>query len=743
MLPGMSVNATALLSRVRESARARLAAALATALKALPDELTGVAAASTSTPEQRLLMEAGAAAQAHAGAITASFERSLGEIFDRKLRPAPPAPESSEACLAGLTLVDDTAIELEIAFGRLVRKTGDELDADQLAGIAARLGELAVGKALEGPANPIGPETALEALQAACGAAPAEGPVRITLVNGLQPHVALALRQLYPELNDMLIAQGILPRIRREVQRARQGPAGARGAAGGGGGAGAGGGGAPGIPGAPGIASAHGMPMPPGALPGLPDGITISQAMALKDLLPGATGSPIDVGAIVGALLDGPPATRRHGARMLANPDGSLFSRAMATPPPAELLARLSQLQGVAGVGAAEGPGDLAAVVDDLARTRDHPLDRLTGELVAVVFDFVLHDRDVPDAVKAEIARLQIVAFKAALLDRSFFARREHPLRELLSAVTDAGADPQLDGGAESRFVAGLRAIVDEVLAGFSDDLAVFVAARERLAALVAELDEEEAKAVEEVASGLAEAERGEEIRVRAAAEVARRTAHGAPAFVERFLADTWVRVLADAERHGGTGDAGWDARLALVDDLVWSVEPKQAAEVPRLMAMLPKLVPALNRGMKAVDVPGDAQRAFLDELMKAHTELLQAARSKRPLPPPARAPAPAPSVPAPAPEEIAAPELAADAMLGLERGAVVEFTDVEPPVRAKLAWISPKRTVYLFTARGAKARHISPSELAGALREGRARRLADSGTVIDRALAAAVGDEE
>ena len=482
-------------------------------------------------------------------------------------------------------------------------------------------------------------------------------------------------------------------------------------------------------------------------VPGLPPGITISQAMALKDLLPGATGSPIDVGAIVGALMDGPPATRRHGARMLANPDASLFSRAMETPPPAELLARLSQLQGVAGAGAAEGPGDLAAVVDDLARTRDHPLDRLTGELVAVVFDFVLHDRDVPDAVKAEIARLQIVAFKAALLDRSFFARREHPLRELLSAVTDAGADPQLDGGAESRFVVGLRAIVDDVLAGFSDDLAVFVAARERLAALVAELDEEEAKAVEEVASGLAEAERGEEIRARAAAEIARRTAQGAPTFVERFLADTWTRALADAGQHGGTGDAGWDARLALVDDLVWSVEPKQAADVPRLMAMLPKLVPALNRGMKAVDVPADAQRAFLDELMQAHTELLQAARSKRPPPPPpARAAAPAPSAPAPsapAPEEIAAPELAADATLGLERGAVVEFADVEPPVRAKLAWISPKRTVYLFTARGAKARHISPSELAGALREGRARRLADSGTVLDRALAAAVGEEE
>ena len=397
-------------------------------------------------------------------------------------------------------------------------------------------------------------------------------------------------------------------------------------------------------------------------------------------------------------------------------------------------------------MGAAEGPGDLAAVVDDLARTRDHPLDRLTGELVAVVFDFVLHDRDVPDTVKAEIARLQIVAFKAALLDRSFFARREHPLRELLSAVTDAGADPQLDGGAESRFVVGLRAIVDEVLAGFSDDLAVFVAARERLAALVAELDEEEAKAVEDVASGLAEAERGEEIRARAAAEVARRTAHGAPAFVERFLADTWTRVLADAERQGGTGDAGWDARLALVDDLVWSVEPKQAADVPRLMAMLPKLVPALNRGMKAVDVPADAQRAFLDELMQTHTELLQAARSKRPLPPPrARQRPRRPRLRRPRLRRKRSPRPSSPPTRRSASSAAPWSSSPTSSRRcARSSRGSARSGPSISLRRAARKRDTSRrSELAGALREGRARRLADSGTVIDRALAAAVGEEE
>ena len=717
----MSVNSAALVARARELVRGSLPPAVAVALAALPNEFRAAAAASTSRPEQTILDEAAAAAESQRGAIASAFEKGLVEILDRKLAPGGlRAAHSGATDLGSLTLVEDDAIELEIALGRLVRKTADELDAAQLSAVGARLGELARGKALEGDANPLGPETALEALKRACDAASQPGPVRMVLVNGLQPHVALALRKLHVELNDMLLAGGVLPRIRHQVQRPAQGSAGSRAAQ----------------PRIPGAAGAPGRAGEAPRLPGLPAGMTLSQAMALKDLMPGAMGAPLDVGAIVGALLDGPATSRHYGARLLANPEGSLHARAMTTPVPEGLIAQLSQLQGAAVADAAGGTGDLAAVVDNLARAREHPLEQLTGELVAVVFDFVLHDRDLSAAVKAELARLQIVGFKAALLDRTFFAKRTHPMRELLTAIAESATDPEIDAGPEGRFVAGLRAIVDEVLATFAEDLVVFVAARERLAALDAELREEGEQEVATLAAGLVEEERGAALRARAAAEVAKRLVAGAPAFVQRFLTDTWTYVLADAERHAGTGGEGWDARLAIVDDLVWSVAPKQAADVPRLTAMLPKLVPALNRGMKAVDMPAAGQRAFLDELMQAHQALLQAARSKQPLPPPPAAPPPPPASSA-----IAAPELTADARPILERGAVVEFSDADPPVRAKLTWISPQQTIYLFTARGAAARHVSPGDLSTALREGRARVVADGGAVIDRALAAVVGD--
>ena len=73
---------------------------------------------------------------------------SIASSGRRRARAAAPAD------LGALTLVDDDAMDVEIALGRLVRKTTEELDAGELAGVGARLGELAVGKALEGAGEP-------------------------------------------------------------------------------------------------------------------------------------------------------------------------------------------------------------------------------------------------------------------------------------------------------------------------------------------------------------------------------------------------------------------------------------------------------------------------------------------------------------------------------------------------------------------------------------------------------------
>src|SRR5690606_33146310 len=108
-------------------------------------------------------------------------------------------------------------------------------------------------------------------------------------------------------------------------------------------------------------------------------------------------------------------------------------------------------------------------------------LDQLTVEIVSMVFDYIYADRRLPDAVKQQLLRLQVVAVKAALIDRSFFARRQHPMRRLIDRISEMAIDPDADVGAGSGLVAGVAETVDWIIEHFESDLATFEEAMRRL----------------------------------------------------------------------------------------------------------------------------------------------------------------------------------------------------------------------------------------------------------------------
>lgn len=738
-MPAARPNALALIARIRELSRTELVAGVKTGLDALPQALHEQEAAATNIVQQRILAEAAGRARASRDTILSGFERGFLESFDKRLDQGRPGAPSRPLALDQLSLVDNGLIEDQIVIGKLRSKTLHELGADELLGVETRIGDLlGQGGPVEREENPLDPDAALTALKHAIDAAADEGEVRATILNVLQPHLALALRKLYFEVNELLIAAGIVPRLKHEIQRAPDNPAAHGGAAGGGGGAG--------MP-----AAAAGRKRPD---------LTVSQMLSLRELLPGTSGMPLDMGAVVSSMLGGSAASLQHGARMMANADGSLYASAVATPVSPEVLASLARLQaapaGPAGVpvsgglvsGAMPVPGAggfpysggaLAEAVQHMAGA--HPLDQLTGELVGVVFDFVLADKSVPGPVKDEIARLRVVALKAALLDRSFFARREHPMRRFLGCITELASDPEVDCSAGSPFMVALREVVADLNARFETDLAIFDAAIVRIEEAATEATRTADTGLETVAAELAARERADQARAAAAAEVESRLTGDLPEFVRVFLRSVWAAAIAHAALQSDAAAARATA-VQVMDDLVWSVAPKTRADVPRLAAMLPKLVSAMQEGMRAADMPPAERQMFLDALMKTHTALLNAARAPANVPPPPPRPAP---VAAPKTDEsIPMGELAAAAatlgFLRLDRGMIVEFGDVDPPVRMKVGWVSPKRTMYAFRAAGHPPRSFEAPALAEALKSGRARLIEGEASPVDRALAAAVG---
>ncbi|MGH8682241.1 MAG: DUF1631 family protein [Burkholderiales bacterium] len=730
----------ALLSQCRELARSKLSGILADALDKVENDLFGLAEASTSRAEQQILFEAMSQVKKHRTEIKASFDRYFIEIFERRVSSRRAATfAKNEMRVEELTLVDDAAMEEDLVVSDLARKTTNRIDPDQLLGIRARFGHLLASDAIEDDtANPLSPEAVFEALKLACAKLPGDFAVKRSMLNAFQPYVAAGITHMYADVNQNLIAHHVLPRIKHHVKRAADTGVGAS---------------------QPlalnqALAASQAMNLAQlwgGAQNAAAAAMGASQALNLGQLLSGSAASA-ELSQLVANVLNGPPAARSQVTRMLADPQRYAMENALALPASPALLTSLSALQSATLPGEG-GAFDFMAALGDQVRSQSHPLDQLTIELVNMVFDYILDDRQVPETVKREISRLQIVAVKAAILDRTFFARRNHPLRQLLDRVAEVASDPEVATDEASRFVIGLRGAVDYLVHKFTDDLAVFTAALETLEKIVAEERESRQTELAPTTAELARKEEAEIAHHTAFAEIKRRVTRKTPPFVRDFLYQWWTKTLVDAYLKEREGDDSWTHRLGVVDALVWSVSPLRTAEIQQLAAMLPTLMRSLLRGMNTIDMPSDARHGLFNQLMQAHTAAInsakaQAAKVQQPVaaeaaPGADAGPATEPEMPDEAPATTApADDYFVHTAMALERGAVVEFVDGQAEIRSKLIWVSPKQTILLFTSSAAGARRLTPPAFAELLREGKARVVEVSEALMDRVVHAMMGPE-
>jgi len=728
----------ALISQCRELARSKLSGILADALDKVENDLFVAADASTSRAEQQILFEAMSQVRRHRAEIKASFDRYFVEVFEQRVAARHAIRGAkNEVKVEELALVDDAAMEEDLVVHDLARKTTNGIDPDQLIGIRARFGHLlAIETVEDDTANPLSTEAVFEALHRACAKIPGDFAVKRSLLTAFQPYVAAGITHVYADVNQNLIAHHVLPRIKRQVKRAAD----------------------IGVGSAPNLAASQAMNL--AHLVGSAQGaaaaaaLSASQALNLGQLLgaPGiAAGQPIDLAAVLSHVANGPPAARAKVTRMLVDPARYAMESALTLPASPALLTSLSALQ-AATLPSEGGAFDFTGALGDQVRAQSHPLDQLTIELVNMVFDYILDDKQVPVTVKREISRLQIVAVKAAILDRTFFARRNHPMRQLLDRVAEVATDPEIATDETAKFVIGLRGTVDYLVHKFTDDLAIFIAARETLDKIA---EEERAARQQELAPTTSELERKEEAEIAhatALAEIKRRITRKTPGFVRDFLYQWWGKTLVDAYLKEREGDDSWTHRLGVVDALVWSVSPLRTTEIQQLASMLPTLMRTLLRGMNAIEMPADARHGFFNQLMQAHTSAINTAKAQAKPAPGAPAATEAPPTEPPvtepgAPEEVSVTAPPSDdffvhTALALERGAVVEFLDGQATVRAKLSWVSPKQTILLFTSTVAGARKLAPKAFAELLRDGKARVIAVSEALMDRVVHAMMGPE-
>lgn len=378
-------------------------------------------------------------------------------------------------------------------------------------------------------------------------------------------------------------------------------------------------------------------------------------------------------------------------------------------------------------------PLNFVNVVRSIAQTpigqNADPVNATVIELVARLFDFVFEDKNLPDAIKVLLSRLQIPVLKAAMLDTEFFERDDHPARQLVNALANAGIGwDEADGRDDPLFVL-IEKTVARVLEEFAEDLALFEQLTHEVNDYVEQIERETLEAAApQLEVVQTQAIREEDLQLackkaRLAVEDRLRESKTAP-FVADFLRLTWADYLGELLTDQVPTDEPLKNALDTADDLLWSVEPKRVPEERRhLLIKIPPLERQLRSGMGRVSMPAFEQQEFLIALDDrwAGAVIGEPIHVLKELPPPEADPE---------------PDAAALLILDLRIGAIIEITKDDGSRHCyKLGWISEGRTRYLLTNRLNSAPLIVTGEhLAERLRTEHMR-IIDRGSLVDRAM--------
>jgi len=671
-----------LLTQCRDLVSAQLEQAIAGMFDKADAALAELAAKTQDREKQKLYLAARDAAGTQRAAMEKAYRvRYLGEFNQRSNRARKIGGSFADADVSMLELMADDDLNETLAFNELAARMRRNCD-EEINALDQRVGVLLGDADLPSEDNPFSPQAICDAYKQTCRQGIEELELRSIFVKLFDDHVLDSVRAIYKEVNELLVQNSILPKIRYAVTRKDEDKKAAKGE---------------------------------GEKPE-----AASQdifAMLQKMMAANAGAGPGGGGSGVGGqpLMQG---AELLGSLTQLQLDGLAALGAGATLPSGEAVTGttniLHELKG-SNVGASMGQ-----------------MDAMTLDIVARIFDQLFDDPKIPLGAKGLIGRLQIPMLKVAIADKEFFSKKDHPARLLLDTLGEIAIRLPADFNTKSALFGHLETILQELITGFKDEVDIFDIVREQLVALMASedrrIEQESRSAAERVMQeeALAVAKSVAQQEVSARVQV-----YPLPGPVLEFLIEQWLQLMMIIHVKRGVASTAWKNAIEAMDQLIWSVQPKESHEERRKLAqMVPALLKRIAAGLNAAGIDEEIRERFFAELMNYHTRIMMAAAKGAAAEPGAAAPASIPSALDFTPSitmknpfgagnvQVSEAELsAADAPQygrgarganypeDLKQGDWVELkeagTEERRPVR--LIFVSPRKTRYIFSDRGEK----------------------------------------
>lgn len=657
----------------------------------------------------------------------------------------------------GLSLVDNAELEETIAITSISHRADSQF-ADILWALHQRLALLHGGRKIDERSNPVSPIQFCDSLRRVLQELSFDARTKVLGYKQFEQAVIKPMGELYQSLNELLIAEGILPNLRYSA-----------------GGSGAGNNGDipeasepsesdtseqsssqeaapesqpeaapdsprrratdklfdPGVGGEPqqyqqGLVSA--IRLLQTHLGGAVAAATPYTGVPTRDV-PAGNGAPSGGVAPAQPLHSGPgsaagPASAGGGSTQVVGAIQVLQSQ-MASSTQGLQHAQASDIQPLAVAAVSEqlvtelkkqGAGD---VLED---------DMNTIELVGLVFAYILNDEQLPDSVKALLSYLHTPVLKLAFIDKEFFDNVDHPARMLLNQMAEAGSRwVGNDGSSQYNIFEKIKTTVFHVLEHFVNDVKVFAEARLEFSSYARNVSRRQELMEKRALEKARGEEKLREAKIRVNSDIsACIDGKALPSPILLLLLLPWSDYLSFIILRYGADSGSYQQALGVANQLLWSIEPK-SLEVDRVkqVEVQGDLLHTLQSGFETIGYEQNKSRKLIDAVSSLQRLALKSQQVE-----------PAPDTMRTKLEKMAAEkagqvkqddrQVTAEEAQLIEKLKLIEFgtwLENDKGQRIKVAWYNHKTMHYMLVdQQGRKvsmtsAQHLAREMIAGKLR--------------------------
>ncbi|MDX2300851.1 MAG: DUF1631 domain-containing protein [Xanthomonadaceae bacterium] len=695
-----------LLEELRQLAAPRLTDAVRAVLALADDALFDFMQKAGGNTDQNRYIDAMRELRRRRTDIEDAFSTHLRACWESFLSRAPLSADEVMGAPSkdGLSLVSEDELESQIAARMLGQAMQKDCSAVALQ-VMQRLSWVGGRQPLEVETNPVGPAHIAIGLRAGFGVCDIPADIKLILFKLCERELPRPVAETYEHLNRHLLQAGVLPHLRSLPPSNPRAPA------------------------AP--ARSPATAYAPEPTPAERMDARQAEAYAPNERALFATLHELLRGWRQNTGAPAPAPMAEHVRPMSSNEMLSVLSLLQAEIPDGLRVAIQDPSQSVVQRIKSEVLSSVSRLGMDPNSTCLNPVDEDAIDLVGMLFDVLLDERQLEGSARELIGRLVVPFIKVALLDRRMFLRKEHPARRLLNAVAEACEGNQGETPAERTLLAKAEEVVQRLVVEFNENMAIFQVLEEEFRSFM----DQHHKRVELAERRTTEAQRGRErletARAFAAAELEKRVSGVAlPPAMDVVMRRYWTHHIVVVQLREGEQSDAVKSALACGDSLLAMADAARSGE-SALAAVLPQISTGLLPVLSSSGCVGEAADALVDavsdELRAMAVGKVQPVVNRPELLSDAAPVASNDSEPTTLRlvsdrTSLDFRQEDAEALRALPVGSWVEFVDAEGIAQpAKLSWVSPISSRLLFVnRRGMRVCVASVEELAALMREKR-----------------------